>query len=265
MIFLIILISIAIIIISFIVYFNSFEYNYKNVISKVFVINLIKRTERLAFFSSRYNLQIPIDIFNAVDGKLLDIPKMIDDNVIGRIGASSLNRERDSHYQLTNEGSIGCYLSHYNLWKKILELNDDNFLIFEDDTIFNEISLKEINYRLSKIPKDWDIFLLSNPNSCYTKDKINRKLFKVKRFFLTNAYIINKKGIRKIFDTNTIFPINQQLDSYLSELAIDYNLNIYVNSSNYRYYKQSTDFMTDIQETYKLKKELSFDRCFITS
>ena len=260
MVFLLIIISISVLFIAFVVYINSFEYKYKNIISKIFVINMIKRTERLALFSSTYNLEQSFEIFNAVDGKSLDIPSLIKSNVIGNYGALSLNKERNHHFQLTNEGSIGCYLSHHNLWKQLSQLNDDNFLIFEDDTIFNKISLKEINYRLSKIPKDWDIFLLSNPNSCYSKDKINRKLFKVKRFFLLNAYIINKKAITKIFNTNTIFPINQQLDSYLSELATDYNLNIYVNSSNFRYYQQSNDFTTDIQETYKLNKELSFDR-----
>ena len=251
MVFLLIVISVSILLIAFVVYINSFEYKYKNIISKIFVINLIKRTERLAFFSLSYNLEKSFEIFNAVDGKSLDISSLIKSNIIGNYGAQCLNKEREHHFQLTNEGSIGCYLSHYNLWKQLIELNDDIFLIFEDDTIFNKISLKEINYRLSKIPNDWDIFLLSNPNSCYSKDKINRKLFKVKRFFLMNAYIINKKAINKIFNTKTIFPINQQLDSYLSELAIDYNLNIYVNSANFKYYEQSNYFTTDIQETYK--------------
>ena len=73
-----------------------------------------------------------------------------------------------------------------------------------------------------------------------------------------NAYVINKKGIEKIFNTNTIFPINQQIDSYLSELATDRNLNIYVHDESFPYLEQSQQFNTDIQES--TIHNLTYDR-----
>jgi len=238
------------------------EYNYKNKVSKVFVINLKKRFERLSFFNSKYNLNIPFEVFYAIDGSTLNLKKLIENNIIGDVGITSIkNKKRKCHFELTNINAIGCLLSHYYLWKQIIKLNKDNFIIFEDDTIFNEITLKEINYRISTIPNDWDIYLLSNNKSCYSKIKINKNIFKVNRFFLTNAYVINKKGINKIFKLNNIFPINQQIDSYLSELAQNYNLNIYIHD-NYDYYKQSQDFITDIQDN---SENLFFDRCPIIS
>jgi len=239
------IIIIIIIIIAILINYIS---KYKNKISKVYVINLIKRKERLAFFSSNYNLKIPFEIFNAIDGSQLNLSKLISNNIIGETGLRSIeNKKRIYHYELTNLNAIGCFLSHYYLWHQILNTNGDNFLIFEDDTIFNSISLYEINYRLSNIPNDWDIYLLSNPNSAY--QKTNKK---VHRFFLLNAYIINKKGINKIIDK--CFPINQQLDSFLSDLTTD--LNIYIHDK-YNYYKQSNDFKTDIQDN---SPELSFER-----
>jgi len=180
--------------------------------------------------------------------------------MIGNIGINSIqNKKRKYHYELTNINAVGCFLSHYYLWKKLLNTHGDIFLIFEDDTIFNMISINEINYRISQLPYNWDIYLLSNNKYCYVKEIINKNLFKIKRFFLTNAYIINKKAIKKILKTDTIFPINQQIDSYLSELAQDFKLNIYIHN-NYKYYEQSQDLITDIQDN---SKNLSFNRCLI--
>ncbi len=249
-----------IIIIAFIINIYS-KIDNKNKISKVFVINLKKRKERLKIFIDNYNLQIPIEIFNAIDGSTLNLSKLISENIIGNIGIKSIkNQNRIYHYELPNINAVGCYLSHYNIWKLILNYEGDNFIIFEDDTQFNDISLIEINYRLSLLPNNWDIYLLSNNKFCYSSIKINKNLFKIKRFFLTNSYIINKKGIQKIFNSNTLFPINQQIDSYLSDLTDDFNLNIYCHN-NYKYYKQSQDFITDIQDN---SQNLSYDRCIIS-
>jgi len=222
---------------------------FENKISNVFVINLIKRKERLAFFASNYNLKIPFEIFNAIDGTQLNLSKLISNEIIGDTGLKSLkNKTRKYHYELTNLNSVGRFLSHYYLWKQILNMKGDNFLIFEDDTIFNSISLYDINYRISILPDDWNIYLLSNPKQVYQKTNT-----KVHRFFLTNAYIINKKGINKILDK--CFPINQQLDSFLSDLTTDNNLNIYIHD-NYKFYNQSRDFITDIQDnSYNLSYE----------
>jgi GR25 family glycosyltransferase involved in LPS biosynthesis len=249
-----------IIIIAYIINFYS-KINCKNKISKVFVINLEKRNERLIIFTFNYNLEIPFEIFKAIDGSILNLSKLISENMIGDIGINSIkNKNRKYHYELPNINAIGCYLSHYNLWKLILENKGDNFIIFEDDNEFNKISINEINYRISLLPNNWDIYLLSNHNYCYSRKKINKNLFKVRRFFLTNSYIINKKAINKILNSNTLFPINQQIDSYLSDLTEDYNLNIYFHN-NYKYYEQSKEFITDIQDN---SQKLSYDKCIIS-
>ena len=254
------LILIIIFFTAFIIKYYS-EYNGKNKISKAFVINLRKRPNRLFVFNSKYNLKIPFEVFYAIDGSKLNIQKLFENNIIGEIGLKSINnKKRVCHFELTNINAIGCFWSQYYLWKPIINNKEDNIIIFEDDTILNEINLKEINYRISSIPNDWDIYLLSDNKLCYSKIKINKNIFKINRFFLTNAYIINKKAIKKIFETNTIFPINQQIDSYLSELAQDFNLNIYIHN-NYKYYKQSQEFITDIQDN---SKNLYFDRCIIS-
>jgi GR25 family glycosyltransferase involved in LPS biosynthesis len=247
--------------------------NVRNYISKIFVINLLRRPERLQYFSSNYNLEIPFEVFNAIDGKNLILDNLISDGLIGDEGIKSLSNHngRKYHYELTHLGSIGCYLSHYYIWTYLTEPTDksnhysDSFLIFEDDTnMENKIDLNEINNRISTLPENWDIYLLISPDLCYSKTKIGNDLYKVNRFFCSNAYIINNRGILKIFNTDTLFPINQQIDSHISELAIDYDLNIYVHNHKYNYYYQK-NFLTDIQNPTEDTKKISFKRFIVTS
>lgn len=51
--------------------------------------------------------------------------------------------ERRYHCQLTSEGAIGCYLSHYSLWKKCVEMQRP-ILIMEDDIAFAQGRLAEV-------------------------------------------------------------------------------------------------------------------------
>ena len=70
------------------------EYNYKNKVSKVFVINLKKRFERLSFFNSKYNLNIPFEVFYAIDGSTLNLKKLIENNIIGDVGITSIKNKK---------------------------------------------------------------------------------------------------------------------------------------------------------------------------
>ena len=259
----ILIIIIVIFVIGYCINIYSYKHNFiKNKINKVFLINLKKRKDRLDFFKLNYNLDLPLTIIEAVDGKTLNLQQLLKDNIINDYTIEAISKPRKHHYELTHEGSIGCYLSHYYLWNSLNDNDNKNktFLIFEDDSVvISKITLHEINYRISLLPSNWDIYLLSDPKLCYLKTHYNNHLYKVQRFFLTNAYLINSKAINKIFKTNTILPIIQQIDSYLSELAIDFNLNIYIHDNNFNFYNQSTIFNSDIQDT-KTTTELSYER-----
>jgi len=224
---------------------------YKNKIDKIYIINLEKRSDRLTFVESNYNLEKEFIIYKAIDGNSLDLKQLETEGIIDEETIRQMNKKREHHFELTHKGAIGCYLSHYYLWKSLKESDDNQILIIEDDIIFNKITLREINKRLLLLPTDWDIYLLIDENYAYDNNYYNKQthknLLKVNRFFGTHAYIINKKAVEKIFKTNTIFPINQQIDSYLSELSNDFNLNIYVHNNYYNNYNQSSLMGTDIQ------------------
>lgn len=69
--------------------------------------------------------------------------------------------------KMMRAGVIGCFYSHYRLWKKCVELNESIF-IFEDDVIF------ERNY----IPVRWDdILLVCTGKAAYKHDFYKELLY----------------------------------------------------------------------------------------
>lgn len=226
------------------------------------VINLKERTDRLTWFKNNF-FNNNLKIFNAYDYRNVDLELLYNNKIIGKYGYDTLkNKKRNYHHELSSYGAIGCYMSHVNIWYNIYNNKIINTFIFEDDTIVNKnIKNEEIIHRLKLLPNNWDIYLLSNPDLCYNKTLINKNgLYKVNRFFCTNAYIINYNGAKKIIKNGNLFPINQQIDSYLSELCLDYDLNIYIHDNDiFTSFIQNQNFITDIQDDYSVD-ELSFDR-----
>jgi GR25 family glycosyltransferase involved in LPS biosynthesis len=76
-----------------------------------------------------------------------------------RIKAVTIDKIEDSH--LTNE-IIGCALSHMKIWKKIVDDDLDNAVIFEDDMFLIDDWKNVLNKGLKELPDDWDIFTLGN-------------------------------------------------------------------------------------------------------
>ena len=240
----------------FIIYFKYLDDD----INQIYVINLKKRPERLEQFKKNYKLNRDIKIVNAIDGNELNNI----DTLVGKVGKKSLdnfykhNIKRKYHYELSSYGAIGCYLSHINVWKDIIEKNNKTALIFEDDANASNINYNNIIKRLKLLPEDWDIYLMINPDFCYKRIKVENKLnlYKVKRFFLLHSYIININACKKIIENGNLFPINQQIDHHLSELAMINKLNIYVH--NKLSYFNTITYKSDIQ--INTAPSLSYER-----
>ena len=215
------------VIIIIIFFINNTDKNDIKLYDKIFMINLEKRKDRLNNFNFRYNnsdFKIPYNLFKAFDGRKIDISKYINKNTYNDILITEKTGKRKYHYQLTR-GAIGCYLSHVNIWKHILDNNIDSALIFEDDVNINYNSEELIYKSINNIPQDFDIILLGcNCIKCYKKNNY-RVVYK---FWGLYAYIITKKCIEKIYDK--MFPIKQQIDSELSDLSNE--LNIYSTNTN---------------------------------
>ncbi len=129
-----------------------------NDIENIYVINLERRKDRLAKFNEcSKNIENKIEIVNAVDGSLIKINQKKDFVLKDKI---ILKNPITFGFRGLKIGEIGCFLSHYFLWKKISKLNKP-CIIFEDDAKpINDYSNK-LNYLLNQnLPEDIDILWL---------------------------------------------------------------------------------------------------------
>ena len=111
------------------------------------------------------------------------------------------------------QGVIGCALSHYNLWKKLLESDFEYFIIMEDDFTIVE-SFKE---EIEKINfEKYDILFMGYHMFSKTLEKVkhiyrnynkNEDInLKIDRLQMANyiggthCYSINKNGAKKLLD-----------------------------------------------------------------
>lgn len=221
---------------------------YHNMFDEIYLLNLKRRPDRLINFMNKYVQSdiatYPIMKVDAVDGSALDIDRVpLTEIARGELKEIELTGFRSKHYQLT-KGAIGCYLSHVKIWHHILVNGHEVALIFEDDANIPQNFNFFLNKAIVQVPMDWDIVLLGYMcNKCDSYPTHNE----VDRFMLTHAYLITSKAIERIVATKSLFPITQQIDSYLSELSDV--LNIYtIKRSLVPQFRSRTDIQAPIRE-----------------
>ncbi|KAF4116815.1 procollagen galactosyltransferase 2 [Onychostoma macrolepis] len=124
--------------------------------NQVYLINLKRREDRRDRIQRSLEvLGIDVTLTEAVDGKALNSTQL------RALGIEMLPGYKDPYSdRVLTKGEIGCFLSHYNIWKKVVELQQHQVLVLEDDVRF-EPSFKS---RLSTIMEDvkqsglqWDL------------------------------------------------------------------------------------------------------------
>lgn len=165
-------------------------------IPKAFCINLERRPDRKEKMESRFN-DFPVEFVKAVDGKELE-------------WTSELQHLFRNNNFRSQRGVIGCALSHYKLWKQLIESDDDSFLIFEDDVEFADNFSQKLSHALAQIEhQDFDIlylaFIIYNDKRNPIKDVLwNDNFPKVTPFDNSfygagnGSYIISRNGAKKL-------------------------------------------------------------------
>jgi GR25 family glycosyltransferase involved in LPS biosynthesis len=117
----------------------------------IHMVNSPKRIEKLV--KQLKERELNYKIYKAIDGRLLNINKMVE---IGKMDADVKVIAEN------NRGSLGCYMSHLELWKKIyLEEKGENYLILEDDAILNDnFNIVKIIKYLSYVPENYNLVYL---------------------------------------------------------------------------------------------------------
>jgi len=190
---------------------------------ETFVITLPKHDEKYEYIKKKMEENnITLKKWNAVDTrneKYKLYRNKINKKSLEKLEKTIKRKKRELHEDLT-PGAVGCYLSHLSLYEYALKNNLNQIFILEDDTLFPENFLKELYKKIKKVPKDWDILLLNWIPYRYIP--YNNKWKRIKKFYMMNAYIINKKGMEKILKLG--IPIEKQIDSMLSDYSDQINI-----------------------------------------
>lgn len=215
----------------------------RNTCIKAYVINLEKNKHRYQRFMNSYNLNIPIERFDAIVGKELDPEMYISKNAYDTLLQAENNGYRKRHSELTR-GAIGCYLSHVELYKKLLNDECEYYLIFEDDSQIIPNCEKVIHEAIKNAPSDWDMISFARGYG-YSYTEIKEKYTKYYHFFGLTCYLINKKGAKKFLEEFNSKPITMQIDSKMSLMIRNGNFVVY-GYSDY-ILEEHIDAGTDIQ------------------
>jgi len=198
---------------------------------RIYCINLKERTDRWNRFVSQPALQdlkerFPFERFEGVNGKTLDIAN--DTRVSIRTRRNILFSKRRDHEDLDTPGGVGCYLSHYGVWNKFAQSNEEACLIFEDDALIPSTFYPALNSawkdldQLSDQEKP-DVWILSHSfnkaliNILGTESTQRQGNWETNVHAPNTAYLVFRRGVQKLIDN--ALPIDGHLDHFMFRLA----------------------------------------------
>ena len=163
----------------------------------VYVISLTRALDRRADITRRLNAAgIDYEIIDAVDGNQLDLSTLKN-----RLRQDKFRAKYDRDMK---RGEIGCFLSHYNLWQRIVKEQTPFALVLEDDAEWDDDFFATVRdvlqskyywnvVHLTKKPNAWRI------NSVLETVGNNRKLARYKYpMGGAVAYLIDLDGAKKL-------------------------------------------------------------------
>ena len=143
----------------------------------VYVINLTRSVLRKKHIIDQLNnADVPFKIIDAVDGAELSDQEILNNNDFGLWKMGSRTRH-------LFKGEIGCVLSHFKIYQKMIEDNIEVACILEDDIELQKDFKEFLNYEnLNTV--DWDLFYLGH-HSQYSKKEAwskNKKELKFRNY-----------------------------------------------------------------------------------
>lgn len=167
-------------------------------------------------------------------------------------------------------GEVGCFMSHYILWNKLIQDDCDYYLILEDDAFLTFDNQKLKQFFDSTLPEIDLIFCQTvSPNFPNGKEIFNKinvdNLVKVPNGYLdyqliegTTGYIVSKTGAKKLLEqVNTIgcvMPVDNFIGVIASEIMNFFLCPNYLRIIMADYWKN-----TEIHHEVKEEKSLLLD------
>ena len=203
----------------------------------IVVINMDRRPDRLRqvlrFLSGSDIGSVPTYRLAAHDGSRIDYRNgLLTKQAVGEMDALLRTKVRTFHAQLST-GAIGCYLSHLDAWKFIVEAARDDmeapYLILEDDARVPPSCMVQLaeGWQLASAESRGKPFMLLGHIICLSScGRRPDGLIIPDRFWSFQAYILNGRTAAALLAAG-MMPMDVQIDSQVLYFRNAGLLNIY--------------------------------------
>ncbi|XP_068970482.1 glycosyltransferase 25 family member [Bombus flavifrons] len=189
-------------------------------VDNIYMINLLRRPERRERMHKLFKeLGIRVETHDAVDGRILN------QSVLEKLGIEIMAGYTDPyHNRPMTMGEIGCFLSHYNIWNKVIENGFKSIIVLEDDVRFEPFFRQKVNYILRELKDlqfEWDLVYLGRKRLAESAESWidgSKYLVHAGYSYWTLGYILSTSGAKKLIEA---MPLKQLLpvDEYLPILS----------------------------------------------
>jgi GR25 family glycosyltransferase involved in LPS biosynthesis len=176
----------------------------------IFLINLDSDSTRLKFMMHQFaflDITDSVTRIPAVDMRKASMNQIIKHPNISLFTKFTIQKKhRCDHKQIDSTGAIGSTLSHYKVWKHIIDKNIEMALVMEDDMRLMLEFPKLVDNEIQKYKNKFDMLNLGFHKNLYSEVE------NTKFFFNAGCYVITKRGCEIL--CKHAFPIEVHVDAY---------------------------------------------------
>ena len=185
-----------------------------------FIISLERDKERTAYLQKEVYPKLTNYLkCKAFDGEKDDVNACLSENNIFIA---------DSFMEKCNVGQLGCYLSHFQLWKYLVEKKINLAIVLEDDVKIYKNFNKMIDSIYENLPVKFDfVHLFTHPDKQkmeYLEGK-DGEIIPAEDNFGTVAYMISLRGAKKLIKLTSMLkiqaPVDRQINFYIEHKFIN--------------------------------------------
>ncbi|XP_043550645.1 procollagen galactosyltransferase 1 [Chiloscyllium plagiosum] len=170
---------------------------------EIFLINLKRRPDRrMRMLNSLHEQEIACKVIDAVDGRAFNSTQ------IKALGINMMPNYEDPYSgRPLTKGEMGCFLSHYNVWKEIVDRGLQTSVVIEDDLRFEIFFKRRLKYLMKEVEKvalDWDLIYIGRKRMQVDHPEKSvpgvRNLVEADYSYWTLGYVLSLQGAQKLID-----------------------------------------------------------------
>jgi glycosyl transferase family 25 len=184
-------------------------------------ISLTRRPDRWAHIKASADMaQLPLERLEAVDAKEFDAVR----HPAVSVGTAHNIQERlrRSHYEIDAAGAVGCSLSHFKAWQKLVDSGAPAMIIFEDDIEIPADFRERLSNVMATLPPEWDMVTFhmmqfrNGLNACKPVGD-GTDWWSCRSQMGAHAYMLSRRGAEKLLAR--AYPIELHVDAYMAYMA----------------------------------------------